>query len=599
LSGIRTNAGGTRTFVRFSDEAIAALAVISCGCVAGRAGTRRAVSGLVAKATKEAAMRGFDRTWRAGLVLAALGSCATDVGLADRVPPTFEEFEASAYREPWDGGVYIVNGDTPIVDRKALRAIWEELAGHGALAVDQTAGVDARWNASERRALRYCVSDRFGARKAQVVAALAEAADRGWERFADVDFIHVPAEDARCTTGNTAVVFDVSPVSRQPYLARAFFPGAPRRSRNLNVDLSAFAAGSWPLAPLLAHELGHALGFRHEHTRPEAGVCYEDDSWRPLTPYDPGSIMHYPDCNGSNATLRFSQRDADGARALYGPPGGGGLPPPPAPVGTPRTASERGTIGVEDERGFGPYLVVPGSLFRVDLTGTGDLDLYVRFGAAPTLTAFDCRPYLEGSDEACALDVPAAARTASIVVHGYTAGSFGLEVAWLAPVAGGGGLVLNEILADPPAGYDANGDGASSPESDELVELVNASGAPIDLGGATIADATGVRATLPAGLVLAPGRALVVFGGGQPTGFPARVTAITAGPLRLNNGGDTVTIRARTGALLAAHTYGGEAGHDQSLVRAVDGNAASPWVPHGTRSSRPASPGTRADGSVF
>ena len=33
---------------------------------------------------------------------------------------SFEEFEANTYREPWDGGVYIVNGDTPIVDEKAL-----------------------------------------------------------------------------------------------------------------------------------------------------------------------------------------------------------------------------------------------------------------------------------------------------------------------------------------------------------------------------------------------------------------------------------------------------------------------------------------------
>jgi hypothetical protein len=35
--------------------------------------------------------------------------------------PTFEEFEASVYREPFPDGVYIVNGDTPIANEKLLR----------------------------------------------------------------------------------------------------------------------------------------------------------------------------------------------------------------------------------------------------------------------------------------------------------------------------------------------------------------------------------------------------------------------------------------------------------------------------------------------
>lgn len=33
--------------------------------------------------------------------------------------------------------------------------------------------------------------------------------------------------------------------------------------------------------------------------------------------------------------------------------------------------------------------------------GTGDADLYVRFGAAPTQTVYDCRPYLGGNNETC------------------------------------------------------------------------------------------------------------------------------------------------------------------------------------------------------
>lgn len=41
--------------------------------------------------------------------------------------------------------------------------------------------------------------------------------------------------------------------------------------------------------------------------------------------------------------------------------------------------------------------------------GTGDADLYVRRGARPTTTTFDCRPYLQGNTESCSFTNPQAA----------------------------------------------------------------------------------------------------------------------------------------------------------------------------------------------
>lgn len=38
--------------------------------------------------------------------------------------------------------------------------------------------------------------------------------------------------------------------------------------------------------------------------------------------------------------------------------------------------------------------------------GTGDADLYVRFGSAPTDTVFDCRPFLSGNAETCTFPTP-------------------------------------------------------------------------------------------------------------------------------------------------------------------------------------------------
>lgn len=167
------------------------------------------------------------------------------------------------------------------------------------------------------------------------------------------------------------------------------------------------------------------------------------------------------------------------------------------------------------------------------------------------------------------------------------------------PPVGTGELVVNEILADPPVDYDANGDGVLHYHEDEFVELLNRGDGSLDLSGATISDLVGLRVTLPAGTVLAPGEVLVVFGGGTPREIGPGVHVFAAGWMQLNNDGDTVTIRDAGGALLAEVTFGVEAGQDQSLVRATDGDPAAAFVLHGTVGVGPASPGRRSDGSAF
>ncbi len=68
----------------------------------------------------------------------------------------------------------------------------------------------------------------------------------------------------------------------------------------------------------MRHELGHTIGLRHEHTRPESGTCFEDNNWRALTSYDAASVMHYPQCNGSNnGDLNLTAADKAGVAALY------------------------------------------------------------------------------------------------------------------------------------------------------------------------------------------------------------------------------------------------------------------------------------------
>ena len=56
-------------------------------------------------------------------------------------------------------------------------------------------------------------------------------------------------------------------------------------------------------------------------------------------------------------------------------------------------------------------LVVPAGASNLTFTtsgGTGDADMYVKFGSAPTDTVYDCRPYKSGNAETCTFAAPSA-----------------------------------------------------------------------------------------------------------------------------------------------------------------------------------------------
>jgi hypothetical protein len=243
---------------------------------------------------------------------------------------TFEEFADQAYQD--EEGVFVVNGDEAF-EESMLRAVYDDYLDSWSranggdivstaqeLIVNRVGGVDDKLSSSRQLNITYCVSQAsFGSRYNTVVSAMNSAA-AAWEGTgARVNFVHSSQYDGNCTSTQSNVFFDVRQVSTNQYLARAFFPSSSRRSRNVLIATSAFGNISpWTLTGVLRHELGHALGFRHEHTRPEAGVCFENNSWRALTTYDSSSVMHYPQCNGTQTgDLVLTSRDASGARALY------------------------------------------------------------------------------------------------------------------------------------------------------------------------------------------------------------------------------------------------------------------------------------------
>ncbi len=240
---------------------------------------------------------------------------------------TYEQFLSRVVQE--DTGEFIADGDTLFADESELRDFYKShvaTANDGLASTEQglsimtSGGRDVKWSSTQQTNLTYCVSKTFGANYNAVVSAMAISAS-AWSAVARVKFVHVATSDSSCTGNTSGVVFDVNPVNvNGSFLARSFFPNTARKSRNVKIDNSAFSSSGQPtLTGVLRHELGHTLGFRHEHTRPEAGsACFEDNNWRALTTYDSASVMHYPQCNGTGDwSLTLTTRDAAGAAAVY------------------------------------------------------------------------------------------------------------------------------------------------------------------------------------------------------------------------------------------------------------------------------------------
>ncbi len=259
---------------------------------------------------------------------------------------SWEEFKSSVTREVDGRKIYVVEWDLAVTEEElrerydAYVARAQKAAGglgetrQGSI-VNQTGGVDDIWRGGQQMNLTYCVSDTFGANKARAISEMAQAT-AAWQREARVQFRYVPAEDASCTglpSPNPRVVFSVAPWTSSG--ACAFFPaggGSPCRAKTLVINFSDLDTGSFyrtnspnvRTVGVFRHELGHILGLRHEHTRPESGApatCIENSSWRALTPYDQSSVMHYPWCRGVlTSDLSLTSSDIQGVRQLYGEP---------------------------------------------------------------------------------------------------------------------------------------------------------------------------------------------------------------------------------------------------------------------------------------
>lgn len=277
-------------------------------------------------------IRGSLLVLSAASVLAAAGCigapASDDAEAVGSTYQSFDEWKAGLPPDP-DGGGYLVEGrHVDAGDDATLKQLFAAHGQPGALIINKREdGSDDRWSDAQKMNLTYCVSPSFGDAHDAVVDAMQAAGDE-WTSAAAVRFVYHGEEDQACTSENDRVLFEVVPVSGTAYNARSFFPSsAAQGDHEIRVDMDNIMQSQHKsLHGVLAHELGHVLGFRHEHARPESnGVCAEGPGWRALTPYDPDSVMHYnaySPCAGTNGgDYHLSELDRKGAAEVYGSPG--------------------------------------------------------------------------------------------------------------------------------------------------------------------------------------------------------------------------------------------------------------------------------------
>jgi hypothetical protein len=267
--------------------------------------------------------------------------------------PSWEDYRQQAIRPAVNGKtIYALDGDQFTDSETTLREYYDQLIStkpERKLAVFRrlSTGFEPVFVGNAALDIKYCVSDHFQNyspnSKAPIIDAMA-LATRAWQDVANLRFVYVPAEDSNCTDQNSAVEFAVVPSTHSSYSGCAankmmwLSLGCPLTGPLTATLAKGVLAVNLPLLQsyvstqgLLMHELGHMLGFRHEHPW-GAGGCgggekqtydagTEDFTGRRLTNYDIPSVMHYQGvCGKGQVDYTVSALDGEGSRSIYGMP---------------------------------------------------------------------------------------------------------------------------------------------------------------------------------------------------------------------------------------------------------------------------------------
>ncbi len=241
---------------------------------------------------------------------------------ADQSP----NFQALLGELPQDaGGLYVVEGDIAVTRDELEEYLLSFASGatptgaNPELLVNLHEGETDFYETPEERILNYTVDRASFADAARFdeVVALMDGATADWEQTCPECGIDFRRQDAEAITNDTSFVVEFRNVGGA-FIARAFFPHHQGTRRRLTIDPSFFTTG-FDKQGVLRHELGHVLGYRHGHIGGIPGCFNEGGEWRPLTEYDPKSVMHYFCGGGGTLALAISDIDREGHRRLYVP----------------------------------------------------------------------------------------------------------------------------------------------------------------------------------------------------------------------------------------------------------------------------------------
>jgi hypothetical protein len=258
--------------------------------------------------------------------------------MAKSAAEIFAELKATKHQVVVHGKTYtVVEGDV-ILDDAKLWAYAQELAQAAAtpaadvpvqppqslVGITDKEGRKVRWK--KGLVLTYTIKKSTFADEAQykmAVDAMAKAT-ADWEATCGVNFRHVVERDTQPEQAGEALFLVEGVKTGGRLIAAAFFPNDPAEERRVIIDAVFFSDNlKFDRTGVLRHELGHVLGFRHEHIRSGApAVCPNEPLSQTidLTAYDPQSVMHYF-CGGvGDPELKITELDRQGSQSLYGPP---------------------------------------------------------------------------------------------------------------------------------------------------------------------------------------------------------------------------------------------------------------------------------------
>ncbi len=274
-----------------------------------------------------------------------LAAVCTPSMAADAVPPlqpvmekaikelstTASGPEGAAFKEllavlPRDfDGSFIVEGDLALseeelVDHLLGLAPGSQSSGAGELKLSIHNG-QMDFYAKPDRKLTYAIDKAsFGDdARYREITELMEQATGEWEAIAPesgLDFVHVPEQDAAPAAGNVNFIVEFRDAGGL-FIARSFFPHDSGEDRKLTIDPT-FYTSQFIKKGVLLHELGHVLGYRHEHINGVPGCRREGGVFLTLTTEDPRSVMHYFCGGGGSLDMTLSPLDKQGHAIVYG-----------------------------------------------------------------------------------------------------------------------------------------------------------------------------------------------------------------------------------------------------------------------------------------